>query len=269
MRAVYYAVLGAVVVWGVIALRLAQPIVLLQIGANVAGVIFVIASLHLLYLNTRLLPPSCARRSGAARRWSPWRSSTGSSRLSRSGAGDSRCVSSPRRARRCHDRSSRPCCSEPRRSSGSSRTRRGDRGRRRGAAVQALDQNGKNVDLAGVAKNGFTLVYFYPKADTPGCTKQACSLRDSFAQLTERGVKVFGVSHDTVEAQKAFVEKYKLPSLCSPTPGRRSRPPSAFRASGSTRQGRLSCSRTASSCGATSRRRPRSRPPTCSPRWTS
>ncbi len=77
--------------------------------------------------------------------------------------------------------------------------------------VSALDQSGKTVDLGAVAKTGYTLVYFYPKADTPGCTKQACSLRDSFAQLTERGVKVYGVSHDTVEAQKAFQEKYKLP----------------------------------------------------------
>ena len=58
VRAVYYTVLGAVVVWGVIALRLAQPIVLLQIAANVAGVIFIITSLHLLYVNTRLLPPA-------------------------------------------------------------------------------------------------------------------------------------------------------------------------------------------------------------------
>jgi hypothetical protein len=56
VRAVYYSVLAIVVVWGLIALRLAQPIVLLQIGANVAGVIFIIASIHLLYLNTRLLP---------------------------------------------------------------------------------------------------------------------------------------------------------------------------------------------------------------------
>lgn len=56
VRAVYYAVLAAVVLWGVIALRLAQPIVLLQLAANVAGVVFVVASLHLLYLNTRLLP---------------------------------------------------------------------------------------------------------------------------------------------------------------------------------------------------------------------
>lgn len=56
VRAVYYSVLAGVVVWGVIALRLAQPIVLLQLGANVAGVVFIIASLHLLYINTRLLP---------------------------------------------------------------------------------------------------------------------------------------------------------------------------------------------------------------------
>jgi hypothetical protein len=56
VRAVYYTILGITVTWGLIALRLAQPIMLLQIGANVASVVFVIASLHLLYLNTRLLP---------------------------------------------------------------------------------------------------------------------------------------------------------------------------------------------------------------------
>jgi hypothetical protein len=56
VRAVYYAVLGAVVIWGMIALRLAQPIVLLLLGANIAGVVFIFGSLHLLYLNTRLLP---------------------------------------------------------------------------------------------------------------------------------------------------------------------------------------------------------------------
>jgi hypothetical protein len=56
VRAVYYAVLAVVVFWGIIALKLAAPVMLLQIGANIAGVIFVIASLHLLYLNTRVLP---------------------------------------------------------------------------------------------------------------------------------------------------------------------------------------------------------------------
>ncbi|HEY9226312.1 MAG TPA: hypothetical protein VIP11_06685, partial [Gemmatimonadaceae bacterium] len=56
VRAVYYGVMVVIVVWGGIALKLAQPIVLIQIGANVAGVVFIIASLHLLYVNTTLLP---------------------------------------------------------------------------------------------------------------------------------------------------------------------------------------------------------------------
>ena len=56
VRAVYYAVLAVVVLWGIVALRLAQPIVLLKLGANVAGVVLIVASLHLLYVNTRLLP---------------------------------------------------------------------------------------------------------------------------------------------------------------------------------------------------------------------
>ena len=56
VRAVYYGVLATVVVWGVIALGLAQPIILLQVGANVAGVVFIISALHLLYINTKLLP---------------------------------------------------------------------------------------------------------------------------------------------------------------------------------------------------------------------
>jgi len=68
VRRVYYGVLGVVVLWGIVALRLAQPIVLLQLGANVASAVFVIASLHLLWLNTRLLPrelrPPAWRRVG-------------------------------------------------------------------------------------------------------------------------------------------------------------------------------------------------------------
>jgi hypothetical protein len=66
VRAVYYGVLGVVVLWGIFAMRLAQPIFLLKIGANVAGFVLVIAPLHLLYLNTKLLPaelrPSAWRR---------------------------------------------------------------------------------------------------------------------------------------------------------------------------------------------------------------
>ncbi|MEK6301290.1 MAG: Nramp family divalent metal transporter [Acidobacteriota bacterium] len=56
VRVVYYCVLVAIVIWGVIALRLAQPIMLLQIGANMAAIVFIIASIHILYVNTTLLP---------------------------------------------------------------------------------------------------------------------------------------------------------------------------------------------------------------------
>lgn len=77
--------------------------------------------------------------------------------------------------------------------------------------VKVKNQNNEVVDLAAVAKEGWVLVYFYPKADTPGCIKQACSLRDSYAQLSEKGVKVYGVSTDGVPAQQKFVEKYQLP----------------------------------------------------------
>jgi peroxiredoxin Q/BCP len=78
-------------------------------------------------------------------------------------------------------------------------------------AVTSRDQNGKSVDLAQAAKTGYALVYFYPKAMTPGCTAQACSLRDSYATLQAKGVKIFGVSLDTVAAQKEFEQKENLP----------------------------------------------------------
>jgi peroxiredoxin Q/BCP len=78
-------------------------------------------------------------------------------------------------------------------------------------AVSQKNQDDQAVKLSEAGAAGYLLVYFYPKADTPGCTKQACSLRDSYAALTEKGVKIFGVSTDSVKAQKAFKDKYKLP----------------------------------------------------------
>lgn len=78
-------------------------------------------------------------------------------------------------------------------------------------SLKVKTQESEVIDLAEEAKAGWTLVYFYPKADTPGCTKQACSLRDAYQTLGEKGVKVFGVSTDSVEAQKKFAEKYDLP----------------------------------------------------------
>ena len=77
--------------------------------------------------------------------------------------------------------------------------------------VTSTDQNGKSVNLAQAAKTGYALVYFYPKAMSRGCTAQACSLRDSYTELQKKGVKVFGVSLDSVEAQKEFEQKEHLP----------------------------------------------------------
>jgi peroxiredoxin Q/BCP len=73
------------------------------------------------------------------------------------------------------------------------------------------DQDGKPVRLAELYGDGFALVYFYPKANTPGCTAQACSLRDGIAELLDRGVRVIGVSSDSPAAQKRFAEKFRLP----------------------------------------------------------
>lgn len=77
--------------------------------------------------------------------------------------------------------------------------------------LKSVDQNGKEVDLGTALSSGTTLVYFYPKADTPGCTTQACNLRDEFEAVKAAGIKVIGVSADTVEAQKKFEEKHSLP----------------------------------------------------------
>lgn len=78
--------------------------------------------------------------------------------------------------------------------------------------IEGTDQEGKTVKFDEVYKaNPFVVVYFYPKADTPGCTKQGCSLRDGHEDLAKLGVKVIGVSHDTVAEQKAFSDKFKFP----------------------------------------------------------
>ncbi len=78
--------------------------------------------------------------------------------------------------------------------------------------VSATTQNGETLSLGDVYKQQrYTLVYFYPRADTPGCTAQGCSLRDAYAELTDKGVAVIGVSNDNVATQKAFQDKYDLP----------------------------------------------------------
>lgn len=78
-------------------------------------------------------------------------------------------------------------------------------------SVQTKDHTGTALDLGEALKEGTVLVFFYPKAMTPGCTKQACSLRDSWDELQSRDVVIYGVSSDTAETQAAFRDKYTLP----------------------------------------------------------
>ncbi len=78
-------------------------------------------------------------------------------------------------------------------------------------AVTCNDQDGHSVDLAQAGAKGYLLVYFYPKASTPGCTKQGCSLRDAWSQLQKQSVRVFGVSTDNESSQKQFKEEQSFP----------------------------------------------------------
>jgi len=72
------------------------------------------------------------------------------------------------------------------------------------------DQHGNQVSLKDFAGSKLVL-YFYPKDDTPGCTKEACNLRDNFENLQNQGYKILGVSIDDVDSHKKFAEKYNLP----------------------------------------------------------
>jgi peroxiredoxin Q/BCP len=77
-------------------------------------------------------------------------------------------------------------------------------------AFAAPDQSGKVIQLSDFA-GSTVIIYFYPKDDTPGCTAEACSFRDSHELLIERGVHVLGVSPDSVKSHAKFAEKFKLP----------------------------------------------------------
>lgn len=78
--------------------------------------------------------------------------------------------------------------------------------------VSAVTDAGTTLNLGDVYKqNNYTLVWFYPKALTGGCTKQGCSLRDAATELKKHGVAVVGVSNDTVELQKKFKETNNFP----------------------------------------------------------
>ena len=75
---------------------------------------------------------------------------------------------------------------------------------------ESRDAEGNPVKLSDL-RGRKVVLYFYPKDDTPGCTKQACSLRDGHAELQRRGIKVIGVSLDDEKSHRKFAEKYGLP----------------------------------------------------------
>jgi len=72
------------------------------------------------------------------------------------------------------------------------------------------DTNGNTVSLS-TQKGQRVVLYFYPKDDTPGCTKEACSFRDNWDQYLSQGIKVYGVSADDVTSHQAFTAKFNLP----------------------------------------------------------
>jgi len=87
----------------------------------------------------------------------------------------------------------------------------------RAPAFLLKDDNGESVKLSDL-KGSKVVLYFYPKDDTPGCTKEACSFRDGFSEMKKKGAVVLGVSADSVESHVKFKEKFKLnfPLLSDP-----------------------------------------------------
>ena len=88
------------------------------------------------------------------------------------------------------------------------------------ASFTLPDQNGKPVSLDDF-KGKDVVVYFYPKDDTPGCTKEACGFRDLWKELQRAGVVVLGVSADSAATHTKFVSKYKLPFTLLSDPDRK------------------------------------------------
>lgn len=80
---------------------------------------------------------------------------------------------------------------------------------------KAPDFEGKNQNNESVKLSSFigekVVLYFYPRDNTPGCTAQACNLKDNFNELSSRGYKIIGVSSDSIKSHKKFEEKYSLP----------------------------------------------------------
>ena len=88
-------------------------------------------------------------------------------------------------------------------------------------AFEAQDQHGATVRLADFKGKSAVVLYFYPKDDTPGCTAEACSLRDGFGEIRKAGAVILGVSADDSQSHKAFAEKFHLPFSLLADPDKR------------------------------------------------
>ncbi len=77
-------------------------------------------------------------------------------------------------------------------------------------AFKAKDQDGKEISLADF-KGKKLILYFYPKDDTPGCTAEACNLRDNYELLMKKGFAILGVSADNEKSHLKFIKKFELP----------------------------------------------------------
>ena len=75
---------------------------------------------------------------------------------------------------------------------------------------EAKDSKGNIISLKNYAGKK-VIIYFYPKDDTPGCTAEACNIRDNYSELIENGYAVIGVSADSVKSHENFINKYELP----------------------------------------------------------
>ncbi len=73
-----------------------------------------------------------------------------------------------------------------------------------------IDQNGKSISLSDFSGKPLIL-FFYPKDMTPGCTAEACNLRDNYSELKKQGFEILGVSPDNISRHQKFIEKYELP----------------------------------------------------------
>jgi peroxiredoxin Q/BCP len=76
--------------------------------------------------------------------------------------------------------------------------------------INGIDQHGNEINFSESAGKK-TVIYFYPKDDTPGCTAQACNIRDNYALLQENNIQIIGVSADSVGSHLKFIQKYDLP----------------------------------------------------------